>query len=112
MRELSRRGRRRQAAEGRWETIRYALDSTSRTVRLCVIMLVVSIPPGAFTVLLIHHSWVIADTVSTRCCGYGSGDGPSPQPHERASYQKSWTCLPNPARSGPLRGRSQQHGGT
>lgn len=82
MRALSRRERR-QAAEGRWETIRYALDSTSRTVRLCVIMLVVSIPPGAFTLLLIHHSWVIAGTVSTRCCGNGSDVVPSPQPHDR-----------------------------
>jgi hypothetical protein len=54
VRALSRRERR-QAAEGRWETIRYALDSTSRTVRLCVIMLVVSTPPGALTVLLMHH---------------------------------------------------------
>ena len=51
---LSRRERR-QASGSRWETIRYALDSTSRTVRLCVIMLVASIPPGAFAVLLIHR---------------------------------------------------------
>jgi hypothetical protein len=25
---------------GRWETIRYALDSTSRTIRLCLILIV------------------------------------------------------------------------
>lgn len=95
MRALSRRERR-QAAEGRWETIRYALDSTSRTVRLCVIVLVLSIPPGAFTVLLIHHSWVIAGTVSTRCCRYGSGVVPSPRPHDRASLPE---ILDLPSRS-------------
>lgn len=54
MRALRRRERQ-QAAEGRWEIIRYAHDSTSRTVRLCVIMLVASIPPGAFTVFVIRR---------------------------------------------------------
>ena len=39
----------------RWETIQYALDSTARTVRLCVIMLVASVPPGAFVWLLLHR---------------------------------------------------------
>jgi hypothetical protein len=29
-----------------WETIKYALDSTPRTVRLCMIMLVTSILPS------------------------------------------------------------------
>jgi hypothetical protein len=28
-----------------WETIRYALESNARTVRLCAIMLVASVPP-------------------------------------------------------------------
>jgi hypothetical protein len=36
----------------RWETIRYALDSTSRTVRLCAILLVASIPPCVIAVLV------------------------------------------------------------
>jgi len=40
------------AAKYRWETIRYALDSTSRTLRLCAILLVVSTPPCLITVLI------------------------------------------------------------
>jgi hypothetical protein len=31
-------------AGARWETIRYALDSNARTLRLCLILLVVSVP--------------------------------------------------------------------
>lgn len=51
---------RREVASGsayRWATIRYALDSTPRTARLCVIMLVASIPPGGLLLflLLIRH---------------------------------------------------------
>ena len=38
----------------RWDTIRYVVDSNSRTVRLCLTMLVASIPPGLLT-LLIHR---------------------------------------------------------
>lgn len=38
----------------RWETIRYAIDSTPRTVRLCTILLVASVPPSLIIVLL-HH---------------------------------------------------------
>jgi len=45
-----------QVAANRWATIQYALDSTARTVRLCVIVLVASIPPGVLA-LLIHRSW-------------------------------------------------------
>lgn len=41
-----------QTAAHRWETIRYALDSNARTVRLCVIMLVASIPPGLLLILV------------------------------------------------------------
>ena len=40
----------------RWATIRYALDSNGRTVRLCVITLVAAVPPGVITLLLgFHH---------------------------------------------------------
>jgi hypothetical protein len=39
----------------RWETIRYAIDSTSRTVRLCMIVLVTSLPPGALAAFLVHR---------------------------------------------------------
>jgi len=34
----------RHAAEQRWQTIRFALESWARTARLCVIMLVTSVP--------------------------------------------------------------------
>jgi hypothetical protein len=36
----------------RWDTIRYAIDSNARTVRLCLIVLVASIPPGLLTLLI------------------------------------------------------------
>jgi hypothetical protein len=36
----------------RWETIRYALDSTARTLRLCLIVLVAGIPPGLLMLLV------------------------------------------------------------
>lgn len=39
-------------AECKWETIRYALDSTPRTVRLCIIWLVASIPLCVITILV------------------------------------------------------------
>jgi hypothetical protein len=38
----------------RWSTIRYALSSNARTLRLCVIVLVIGIPPALLAVL-IHH---------------------------------------------------------
>jgi len=42
---------------GRWETVRYALDSNARTFRLCLILLVTIISPVAAAVIavLIHH---------------------------------------------------------
>lgn len=42
---------------GRWETVRYALDSNARTFRLCLILLVTAISPVAAAVVavLIHH---------------------------------------------------------
>jgi hypothetical protein len=44
-------------ANGRWETIHYALDSNARTFRLCLILLVTAIFPvlAAVAVALIHH---------------------------------------------------------
>ena len=44
-------------ADGRWETIRYALDSNARTFRLCLIFLVTIASPVAAAVaaVLIHH---------------------------------------------------------
>ena len=39
----------------RWETIRYALDSTPRTARLCVILIAASLPPAGTIVMLFHH---------------------------------------------------------
>jgi hypothetical protein len=43
------------SAKGRvskWGTIRYALDSNARTLRLCLVMLAASIPPGLVVLLL------------------------------------------------------------
>jgi hypothetical protein len=40
------------AGNNRWGTIRYALDSTARTLRLCLIMLVASVPPGLVALLI------------------------------------------------------------
>lgn len=42
----------------RWETIRYALDSNARTLRLCLILLVVTVASSAVASLvaeLIRH---------------------------------------------------------
>jgi hypothetical protein len=39
-------------ASCRWDAIRYALDSNARTLRLCLITLVVSIPPSVLTLLI------------------------------------------------------------
>jgi hypothetical protein len=37
--------------DGRWETIRYALDSWGRTIRLCLIWLVlIATPAAAFAI--------------------------------------------------------------
>ena len=36
----------------RWDAIRYALDSNARTVRLCLIVLVATVPPGLVTLLI------------------------------------------------------------
>jgi hypothetical protein len=43
--------------DGRWETIRYAIDSNARTLRLCLIWAVAIASPVAVTVitLMIRH---------------------------------------------------------
>lgn len=46
--------RRRQVASDKWGTIQYAIDSTARTVRLCVILLVASVPPWVLALLIRH----------------------------------------------------------
>ena len=42
---------------GRWDTIRYALDSNARTLRLCLILLVTIVAPAAAAAVaeLIRH---------------------------------------------------------
>ena len=42
---------------GRWETIRYALDSNARTVRLCLILVMVAAAPcmAAVVAVLVRH---------------------------------------------------------
>jgi hypothetical protein len=49
--------RRPSRADGRWETIRYALDSNARTFRLCMILLVTITAPvaAALVGVLIRH---------------------------------------------------------
>jgi hypothetical protein len=42
------------ARQSKWEIIGYAIESTPRTIRLCVILLAASIPPGLIT-LIFHH---------------------------------------------------------
>ena len=43
---------------GRWETVRYALDSWQRTFRLCLILVVMTSAPclAALAVVLIRHA--------------------------------------------------------
>jgi hypothetical protein len=42
---------------GRWDTVRYALDSNARTFRLCLILLATAVSPvlAAVAAVLIHH---------------------------------------------------------
>ena len=47
------------AGEIKWETIRYALDQTSRTIRLCVILIVSSAATAApFLILALARRWL------------------------------------------------------
>jgi hypothetical protein len=42
-----------------WETIRYALDSNARTVRLCVILLTLGITSAVpFLIMAVVHGWL------------------------------------------------------
>lgn len=47
------------ASVARWENIRYALDKTSRTIRLCVILLVMSIAAAVpLLILALAHQGI------------------------------------------------------
>ena len=48
-----------QAAANRWGTIRYAIDSTPRTIRLCVILLVTTGVPSSVILVLLHHYGIV-----------------------------------------------------
>jgi hypothetical protein len=37
---------------GRWDTIRYAISSTPTTLRFCLIVVMMTIPPGLLAVLV------------------------------------------------------------
>ena len=45
----------RRHVSGRWETIRYAIGSNARTIRLCVICLVSGPAAGTIIALIIRH---------------------------------------------------------
>jgi len=66
---------------GRWETIKYAIDSNARTLRLCLICIVLVAAPVAAALVaeLIRHM-VLCDgraRLRLRSSGRGSGDGKS-----------------------------------
>jgi hypothetical protein len=44
---------RRTSGSGRWGTVRYAIDGWGRTLRLCLILIVLSVPPSV-VVMLVH----------------------------------------------------------
>jgi hypothetical protein len=58
---------------GRWETIRYALDSNARTIRFCAIWVVLIAAPVAATMitLLIRHVLLRGPLARTRAAGSG-----------------------------------------
>ena len=43
------------AVEQKWQTIRFALESWARTARLCVIMLVMSVPVDTLAWLVLRR---------------------------------------------------------
>ena len=45
----------RQTVEQRWQTIRFAMESWARTARLCVIVLVMSVPVDALAWLALRR---------------------------------------------------------
>jgi hypothetical protein len=59
---------------GRWETIRHALDSNARTLRLCLIWLMASAAPVAAAVVavLIHHMLLCGCASRAAADGAGS----------------------------------------
>jgi len=49
----------RRAGEHGWATIRYALDSNARTMRLCVILLTLGITSTVpFLIMVVVHGWL------------------------------------------------------
>jgi hypothetical protein len=42
---------RRASGSGRWGTVRYAIDGWGRTLRLCLILIIMSVPPSVVAVL-------------------------------------------------------------
>jgi hypothetical protein len=76
---------------GRWETIRYALDSNSRTFRLCLIIIVLIASSALASAIALHYGSAAVHGVvrmmswstppSVRCPASGcpaTEDGPGP----------------------------------
>jgi hypothetical protein len=59
---------------GRWETIHYALDSNTRTFRLCLILFVAAVVPclAAVAAVLIHHMLLRERVISVGRAGLAS----------------------------------------
>lgn len=68
--------------DGRWETVRYALDSNGRTFRLILIMLVSIASPvaAALVTVLIYHALLCDSPPGTRrrACASMSGELTTP----------------------------------
>jgi hypothetical protein len=52
------------APDGRWETIRYALDSNPRTFRLCLIIIVLAASSALTVMIALRFGSAIAHAVS------------------------------------------------
>jgi hypothetical protein len=52
--------------DGKWATIRYALDSNARTLRLCLIWAVVIVSPALVTVITLLLRHVLLADLSTQ----------------------------------------------
>jgi hypothetical protein len=48
---------------GRWNTVRYAIDDWGRTIRLCLILTVLSVPPAAAALLAHSLLWRLPSSV-------------------------------------------------
>ena len=79
---------------GRWETIRYALDSNARTFRLCLIWLVVIVAPVAAAVVadLVRHMPLREGRAACGLCSNDFGPGGS-QPPSPSHQSKSFASL-------------------